>query len=223
MKKLKFKLNIDWKSKLLDLLIVIIGITIAFKLNNWNESRKINNEEKSYQTSFYDENTTNQQNLEAALEFSQQARTAIDSLKSLLLSSRYSDPRIPELIGSMMAMANFSPITTTMENITASGEFDLITDIELRTGLISTYNAYKTSSKFENLLVDYVDQYLTPYLMEHIRFRDFSPINADYVSDPLFENIVLGYEALLFQKINGYEKNLAKLNQLQDQLAVVVR
>jgi len=40
MKKTKKKLKIDWNSKLIDLLIVIIGITIAFQLNNLNESNK---------------------------------------------------------------------------------------------------------------------------------------------------------------------------------------
>ena len=39
MKQNKWKLNIDWRSKFIDLLIVIIGITIAFQLNNQNESK----------------------------------------------------------------------------------------------------------------------------------------------------------------------------------------
>lgn len=39
MKQNKWKLNIDWRSKFIDLLIVIIGITIAFQLNNLNESK----------------------------------------------------------------------------------------------------------------------------------------------------------------------------------------
>lgn len=48
MKKTKRKLKIDWKSKLIDLLIVIVGITIAFQLNTLNESKKSKTQEKDY-------------------------------------------------------------------------------------------------------------------------------------------------------------------------------
>ena len=218
MRKFRLNVKIEWKSKLIDLLIVIIGITIAFKLNNWNESRKIFNEEKAYKLSFYDENKINQENLTSALDFSESTKKDIDTLKTILLSKKYSDERIQNLIASMMAMSDFNPITTTMENITASGEFDLITDIELRKILISTYNSFKTTTKLESLLVDYVNKYLTPFLFENIRFSDFSSLNSNFIKNPQFENIVLGYEALLYQQINGYKTNLERLNLLNEKL-----
>ncbi len=39
-------MKIEWKSKIADLLIVIIGISIAFQLNNWNESKKSDEDAK---------------------------------------------------------------------------------------------------------------------------------------------------------------------------------
>ena len=55
----KHKSTIDWKSKFLDLLIVIIGITIAFKLNTWNESIKEHSELEIYLQSFQEETALN--------------------------------------------------------------------------------------------------------------------------------------------------------------------
>ena len=69
MKKIKWKLDIDWKSKLIDLLIVITGITIAFQLNNLNESNKSKTQERDYLKSFYEENRDNESSLSLALEF----------------------------------------------------------------------------------------------------------------------------------------------------------
>lgn len=218
MRKFRLDFKIDWKSKLLDLLIVIIGITIAFKLNNWNESRKVTNDERAYMSSFSNENRINRENLVAALDFSRSTEKDIDTLKTLLVSENYTDERIPIFIASMMALADFTPVTTTMENITASGEFDLITDINLRENLISAYNSFKTTTKFESMLANYVDKYLTPFLLENLRFSDFSSINSDFKKDPLFENIIIGYEALLHQQVNGYDANLKKLNVLNESL-----
>ncbi|MFB5647518.1 MAG: DUF6090 family protein, partial [Candidatus Nitrosomaritimum yanchengensis] len=114
MKKIKLNFNIDWRSKFIDLLIVIIGITIAFKLNTWNESIRTNLEAKDYIESFYEENRTNETSLSSALKFSESNKKDIDTLKQILISKKYDDKRIKTLAASMMALANYSPSITTM-------------------------------------------------------------------------------------------------------------
>jgi len=218
MRKIKLNLNIEWKSKVIDLLIVIIGITIAFQLNNWNESKKSDLEVKDYIESFYEENIDNEANLVSALEFSVSNKKNIDTLKQILLSKNYTDKRIKILTASMMGLAGYSPSITTMENITASGEFELIKDIELRKKIISTYNTYNTTLKLEGLLAEYVNTYVTPFFFDNVRFSDFSSIHSDFIKEPLFENIVFGYEVLLNQQIRGYQDNLKKIKLLNENL-----
>lgn len=218
MKGPKINTKIDWRSKIIDLLIVIIGITIAFKLNSWNDSFKNNLKVKDYLHSFYDESVGNRTMLVSALEFSKSNRNDIDSLKKLLLSKNYDDKRIKSLTASMMVLANYSPSTTTMQNILASGEFDLLKDNKLQRNLTSTYNAYKATAKLESLVTDYIDRYVTPFLFENVRFSNFSSINSDFTKHPSFENIVFGYIVLLDQLIAGYEKNLEELDLLNKNL-----
>ncbi len=118
----------------------------------------------------------------------------------------------------MMGLAGYSPSITTMENITASGEFELIKDIELRKKIISTYNTYNTTLKLEGLLAEYVNTYVTPFFFDNVRFSDFSSIHSDFIKEPLFENIVFGYEVLLNQQIRGYQDNLKKIKLLNENL-----
>lgn len=218
MRKIKINFNVDWKSKVIDLLIVIIGITIAFKLNTWNESITTNIDTKEYLQSFYEENISNETSLSAALKFSESNKNDIDTLKQILLSKKYDDTRIKLLTASMMGLANFSPAITTMENITASGEFKLIKDIELRKQLIDTYNSFNVTLKLEGLLADYVNTYVTPYFIENVRFSNFSSIQSNFIKEPLFENIVFGYEILLSQQIKGYQESLEEIKLLKKKL-----
>jgi hypothetical protein len=218
MKKSKRKLNIDWKSKFIDLLIVIIGITIAFQLNNLNESNKSKTQEKDYLKSFYEENRDNESSLSLALEFALKTKNDIDSLKQILLSKNYEDGRIINLTASMMALSNFNPSLITMENITASGDFELISNFEYREKIIDTYNSYQNTSLLEGILSDYVNQYVTPFFFGNVRFSDFTSLEENFIRKPEFENIVIGYDALLTQKLNGYEVNLAKLKELNQLL-----
>jgi len=218
MKKIKWKLDIDWKSKLIDLLIVIIGITIAFQLNNFNESNKSNAQERDYLKSFYEENRDNELALSSALEFALKTKNDIDTLKQVLLSKNYEDDRIKNLTASMMALSDFHPSLVTMENITESGEFKLISDLEYREKLIDTYNSYQTTSQLESILSDYVNEYVTPFFFRNIRFSDFTSLHDNFKESPEFENIVIGYDALLSQKLKGYEENLKKLKELNQLL-----
>jgi hypothetical protein len=222
MNKLKKKLKIDWQSKLIDLLIVIIGITIAFQLNNFSEASKSASKESVYLNSFYEENRDNESNLSAAYDFAKATKSAVDTLKQLLLSKDYQDDRLEALAGSMMALSDFSPSIVTMENITASGDFELISNYEYRDKLIDTYNSYQTTSQLEVILMNYVDQYVTPFFFENVRFSDFTSLKENFIESPEFENIVFGYDALLTQKLNGYEKNLTKLKELNLLLSSVV-
>ena len=108
-----------------------------------------------------------------------------------------------------------------MENITASGQFELIRNIEFREDLIDTYNSYETTSQMEDFLSDYSKEYVSPFFFENVRFSDFSAINEDFAEKAEFENIVIGYDMLLTQKIDAYKVNLEKLKKLNLQLTAI--
>jgi len=212
MKNKKFKIN--WKSKIIDLLIVIAGISIAFKLNTWNESNKANREISEYLMSFQEESARNKASLSSALEYSVSIKKNLDSLKTLLIEKKYTNKNIKNYTSSLMGLSNFIPLTTTMDNITASGQFGLIKNAELKKSLIDTYTTYKSSIKMDDILIDYVDKYLTPYFFDNVRFSDFSAIREDFIKNPRFENIVFGYEVLLNQQIVHYENALEQIDDL---------
>ena len=210
----KKKFKIDWRSKFIDLLIVITGISIAFKLNTWNESNKANREIEDYLLSFQEESASNKAALSAAHEYSISIKKDIDSLKVLLIKEDFGNKNIKTYVSSLMGLSNFIPVTTTMENITASGQFGLIKDPELKKRLINSYTKYKATIKADDILMDYVDKYLTPYFFENVRFRNFSSIKGDFINNPKFENIVFGYEVLLNQQIQQYENALIEIDTL---------
>lgn len=213
-KKTNFK--IDWTSKLVDLLIVIVGISIAFKLNTWNESNKVNRNIRDYLLSFQEENANNKATLSAAHEYSISIKKNLDSLKVLLIKKDFEHKNIKTYVSSLMGLSRFMPVTTTMDNITASGQFGLMKNAELKKRLIDTYKTYKSTIDMDDILLDYVDKYLTPYFFENVRFRDFSSIKGDFINNPKFENIVFGYEVLLNQQIQHYESAMKEIDTLLD-------
>lgn len=216
MKKRNYK--IDWRSKIVDLLIVIIGITIAFKLNTWNDSIKSNQKVSEYIESFSQESTANVSKLESVISQSQASLKDIALLKQLLQEQKYDNTKIPELISAMMVLPNFDPSTTTMQNISASGEFDFLKNTSLKTSIINTYDAYTISTHLENIVTDYINTYVTPFFMKNIKLSNVSNIDIELLKSAEFENIVIGFYVLNAQLINGYKDNLTTLNSLEQEL-----
>ena len=204
-----------------EIILVVIGILIALSINNWNEADKSKKKEKDYLNSFYEENKVNESNLTLALDFANTSKNDIDSLKQMLFSKEYNEVSIKNLSASMMALSDFSPSIITMENITASGDFEIISNFKFREHLIDTYNSYETTAQYEAILSDYVNQYVTPFFFENIRFSDFSTLKENIFIQPEFENIVIGYDALLTQELKGYKDNLVKLKKLNQLLSSV--
>lgn len=62
----KILVNIQWADKLIDLLVVIVGITIAFSLNNWNNNRRDNKLKTTYLSSLHNDLKKDSANLASA-------------------------------------------------------------------------------------------------------------------------------------------------------------
>ncbi len=211
----KNKKAIEWKSKWIDFLIVIMGITIAYQLNNWNEANKEIKKGNEYLLNFQRENETNEKRIAKALLYLEDSKATMDSLKNMLDIQGFQDVRVASFSNYMMATLRFKPTTVTMENIKASGDFELIQDITLRRALIELYSAYSVLAIVDQKMADFVDRYTTPFFFEKIRFLDFSPIDGDgFLNDPHFENMVLGHDKLLDQQISSYRTTLNKLNAI---------
>lgn len=210
--------NINWRDKILDLIIVIIGISVAFQLNNWNDAVNKSETADQYIANFGEENSTNIDELSAALEQSSATYVHIDSLQKILDRNDLSDDRIPGLMASIMMMSEFRAHTSTMENIIASGDFHVIENGELRKQLVATYGSYKVTAKLEMLTSDYVNSYLVPFLFDHLRLRDLTLMELSESSKIKFENIIIGYQVLLNQQISGYETARARQKLLGDML-----
>ncbi|MGD1890671.1 MAG: hypothetical protein ACFB15_08755 [Cyclobacteriaceae bacterium] len=215
----RIKLAIDWKSKLIDFLIVILGISLAFQLNSWNETRKTNQRLKNYLESFRLETQENIENLQQVLAAAISQREVADTIKALVTTKRFSDTRLGTTSPIMTNFVFYRPLATTMENIKESGDFELIRDYTLRKKLINTYKLLENTGINERVTEDYIHDFINPYFFNKVRFSTNYPIDpADFITDHRFENIAVAYSNLMTNQIIEYESVLEKLYNLQQSL-----
>ncbi len=211
--------HIDWKSKIIDLLIVIIGITLAFRLNSWSESKKQNGLLKDYITSFDIENQSNIKSLKNTLSYCEVQLSKIDTLKNIMRVGNYGDIRLRTLSPSLLNTISYKSSTITLENIKESGDFELIKDYKLRKKIITVYEYLNEVKEKEKVLNDYVRTITRPYFFEKIRYRDFYPVDdKGLIQDHRYENMIIGYGIIIQRQIQAYQTAMSKLEDLEKEL-----
>lgn len=214
----KFKLKIDWKYIIIEIIIVTVGITIAFQLNNWNESRKAKSREAYFINSFYDENRENLENIEALITNSETVLKEVDTLVNILIKDEYTDLRVKEKTQSLFTMYGFAPNTLTFENLQSSYGFELIQDIQLREKILKTYKKFSECKLSNESVNNYIASNVHPFILNNINFRPSVPLDLNQKEKLAFYNIVAGYYFAWSSMLKDYEEVKVEIKLLDGYL-----
>jgi hypothetical protein len=158
---------------LAELVVVFVGVALAFAVDNLREARNDRNVEEQYLSAFRQDLTADlrmledqQTNRQAQLK---NARTALE-----FFEGRPNDPVIFfEAYWPVLWDLRTIPNRNTMDEVLSSGSLRLIRDAKIRAGLLNLYAAYARIAIFE----------------EHMA-RDFDM----YLYDPTFSSIPIQFE-----------------------------
>ena len=159
-----------WAEYLLEILVIVIGILVAFMLNTWNENNK-SKKEASFQLSKLRVNLISDK---------AQLKSAISSdsfyIEHLIycvkvLSNEIEAPKeeFSDRFQYISELINFNPIRGTFEGLVSSGKIKLINDQNLLDALFTYYNASEYRG-WDSSLKDYSRNVIIPYLLgfDHI-------------------------------------------------------
>ncbi|MBK8503735.1 MAG: hypothetical protein IPL46_16895 [Saprospiraceae bacterium] len=130
-----------------EILLVVIGILIALSINNWNDSRKINQQEKSYLKRLLLENKQDVLTFSNEIERLENNNQKITNLSEAFKDKNCSDSllvlRANEYVifGSLYPV--FNPSTSTYEDLSSTGNLSVIKNTQLRDQIVGHYEDYE--------------------------------------------------------------------------------
>ena len=133
-------MKVNWISHTIELFVVIIGISIAFALNSWNEGRKEAALERQFLQSFVTEMDKDLLDLEQSIDTFSYYLEMNNRLLALMNGDiRNTDSIFHYLLG-VMAISEFHPHDNTYESLKVSGNLNIIRNFDLRFKIIDLYN-----------------------------------------------------------------------------------
>ncbi len=196
--------------------MVIIGISIAFSLNNWNELRKEEALEKRYLESFVSDLRLDAENLGNAIDTCQYFLKQNRSLTTAIVRGDYENDSMFFYVVSLYALTQFTPQNNTYETLKSSGRLELINNFALSRRITTYYNQhYRSIRLLDELIMDNRTNQIIPYIARNVRFTG-RPIIQDkaFLRDNLFVNLAFTSRNLLNSQVTVYAEAKAEADSL---------
>lgn len=207
--------KIDWKNHLVELVVVFIGITAAFALNNWNEKNKEDKLEQKYLRNLTIDLDKDITELNELIEVLKVDTLANNKVLNLLKLGKTKKDSIFPLIIRMNTISKFQPHLTTFESLENSGDLSLIENFELKNKITETYNFYKTVKEIDDAHYTLAFNYWLPFFYENLDFMNLNNSKMYFIETQKFKNLIIIYRASIFQQIARYDSALTKCKKLK--------
>jgi len=208
--------KINWWDHFTNLIVVIVGISIAFYLEGYKESKASKKNEQLYLESLISDLESDIAALDTLRQLNKMINTAIASLSDATIGKGYTD--LTKLRNDIMVIQYnppFVPQRTVYESIKSSGQINSITDFELRTSIIELYEQfYRGTNQYDDALSEHVRDFIKPFCIQNMKFTSATTVDDAFLKDVAFRNMIFAYRYLFSAKHEFY-------GQVQDQVMEV--
>ncbi|WP_204346776.1 DUF6090 family protein [Psychroserpens algicola] len=197
-----------------EILIVIVGISIAFSMNKCADNRKDEATKNQYLTNIRNDIAIDKENLTANLA---EIGSKIQTLNEVLPLINTDNPeKLKSLrhIFSLFSLVEFYPKDITYQTMINSGDFKLIDNFELKAAIETHYAAYKKILKdYERQEIIHRD-YLGAYLMDYADYDAMRQGAFGFKNEQKFKNILQSMSGSLVFKKNATERGIKNCDSL---------
>ena len=179
-----------WKYTLREIIIVIIGITIAFSMNKCADNLKDKKLKKQYLTNLKSDVESDKMQLEKNIEAINEKIKICSEIIPVLNSEKNQDMRLMNNIFAIVKYVNFSPKNITYKTLINSGDLKLIEDFKLKTAIQQHYANYDEVSDDYFRHTSLIKDYLGNYLVNHADYDRIPQGEGPFLDEIKLKNIV---------------------------------
>ena len=191
---------------LFEVMVVFIGVSAAFFLNNWRNEKNIEAKEINYTERLIEDMSYNIEDLKERIDMD---TNNINRSKVLLKGLYLKDLPEDSITSILELIVTFGTINlkyTTYEEILNNGEFNVLSNDSIRSLIIETKNLYENIGVREKFYTDFYHNLMLPYIIDNFDFMHSKAINKYLSTDVQFVNLFAANTGLKSQTVVDYEK-----------------
>ncbi len=195
--------GIDWKNQFVSLVVVILGISIAYSLDNWNQARKDANTEREILLSLKADLKKDLEQLKYISDTTRYFQYLNGQLVKVVTGRKNPGDSLSYYIMSLYSFAKFSPTDNTYQSLISSGNMTLVRDFRLSQKIIQQYHQYFSAiNSFDEIYEKVMTETIQPYIFANIDFSAYSSENGrGFLGDRFFVNLTFSSGYYISKKI----------------------
>jgi len=214
------KIKYNWLNHFLNFIAVILGVYLAFYINERAQINQDRSESLILMKSLVNDLT---EDIRVYEEFqiptNEQYQKDLDSLLNSLITNNLDG--IDGQFLAILSVDNYAPTTATFSSMKSSGNLKLIDDLALQKMLSDYYEGMVVESqKKGEYQVEYFTNELLHWFTMNIDFLEMKLLNTDDLI--VLRNKLIIYGSLIEQKVNSYKMNVDSSKKLKTHIESIL-
>ena len=199
-----------WTGYLAELLVVIIGITIAFAIENYAANRKEKAEELLHLKGIANDLIADKGSFEEYTTYNRETLTFAKRFNQLLQGRETKHDSLNFLLMRMGWISSYDPRDIAYQSLKSSGGLDKISNFDLRNRIVYHYEQKTSQVRFLNEMHNRTfNSDISPTLLKFADYTGGKAIDPAFFNERKNINLFAGLEGLLNNKIAEYQEAVA--------------
>ena len=199
-----------------EILLVMIGISLAFQLDNWNEDRIEKNTEIRYYKNIKEQIEDDKELIQEQRNFNYQFMMQFGYAESIIESNdRTKQDTLGRIIRELTQYSDFDRKGNIYETLVNSGEIKLLQSHSIVSGIRELEEKYNYLNRMENIHYDVVITFVIQAINPAIKFSNGSIQKPDLIYNYEFQNLVQSIIQVMTEKNKVYNEALNEIESVQ--------
>ncbi|RDY61941.1 DUF6090 family protein [Flagellimonas nanhaiensis] len=192
-----------------EILLVMIGISLAFQLDNWNEDRVKKNTEISYYKNIQDQIVEDRGLIVGLVNFNKTYMEQFEyAAKIVGMNDRTKMDTLGIIVSNLTQYSDFDRQGNIYETMVNSGEVKILRNHDIVNGLRLLEEKYLYINRMENIHYDAMMNYVIPAVNPNLKLAKAQIMKPDALYTYEFQNLVLSLIQIMTEKDKVYNEAL---------------
>ncbi len=200
----------DWRKLFFELIVVFLGVTAGFVLNNWQQEKKDEQLERKYLSGFLQDARANATELKTKIEADRRWLAFAEPKLKTVQKSTISSKNASSFIKQMFEISKLDAQTGTYKDIVNSGNLNIISDYDLKKQIVTYHLAISNVQFLDEYFYKFHNDYVMPFIFKNFELLNGKLENTRVIHTTRFTNVIAGYYSMVQQRENAYGKLLKR-------------
>ena len=197
-----------------EILLVMIGISLAFQLDNWNENRIKRNNEIKYYKNIKSQIIEDKWFIKGQSNYNDYYLSQFKYANEIIeLNDRSKRDTLGVIVRNITLYSDFDKEGNIYGSMVNSGELSLLSNFEIINKIRLLEEKYNYINRMENIHYDAVMKYAAPSMISTIKLTTNEIMKPELVYSFEFQNLILTLIQIMEEKTHTYTSTIEQIDQ----------